>query len=380
MIENSNDMQASAAFPELRHAYEHRLDAARVAHQRGQKVVGYVGNTVPVELIMAAGCMPVRIAPVAGDASAADQYIESFSDLDMRRIFALYCNETYDFLDLLVIPRSSESQHKLFLSLREAQRTGIVTNGPKLYLYDILHTQRPSSHTYGLARTRELQQALAALGGVDNGDASLRVAIEQSNVTRRHLQTLQQRRLDAAVGGHASTIASGTTRFMATQEANRALSTCLSYEHKSVHSGPRLLVKGCPLDHTALHALVERAGGVIVMEDDEWGSRAAAPLIATDGDPLTAVFEHYYRDVPCTRVHPSSTIGAWFAQALSNEAVDGVLFYLPKPDDIYGWSFPAERDAVNASGKPWLLIRQDAREQGDLSSRLKAFVAAITPK
>lgn len=380
MMEKSTGMRESAAFAELRHAYTHRLDAARVAHQRRQRVVGYIGNTVPVELIMAADCMPVRIAPIAGDASEADQYIENFSDLDMRRIFALYCNGTYDFLDMLVIPRSSESQHKLFLSLREAQRTGIVAVGPTLYLYDILHTQRPSSHAYGLARTRALRQALAVLGGVDPDDASLRDAIEKSNVTRRHLQTLQQRRLANSVGGHAAMIASCATRFMTVQDTNRALSAWLGSDHKSRYSGARLLVKGCPLDHAELHALVERAGGVVVMEDEEWGSRAAAPLIASEGDPLTAVFEHYYREVPCTRQHPASAVGAWFADALTNEVVDGVLFYLPKPDDIYGWSFPAERDAVNAAGKPWLLIRQDAREHGDLQSQINAFFATITAK
>ncbi|MBI5256826.1 MAG: 2-hydroxyacyl-CoA dehydratase [Burkholderiales bacterium] len=363
------------SFAPLQAAYTQRQAAAHAAKARGRRVVGYMGNTVPVELILAAGCVPVRIAPAFGDPTAADDAIERFSDSDMRLAFAQYCAGEFDALDLLVIPRSTETQHKLYLALREAWRTGIVTRGPALHLYDILHTQRESSRAYGLARTGELWQRLCSITGAAADDTALREAIGLTNHTRTLLQHLQQQRRAGSVCGSQALVAIGATRFLPPQEANAALQQWLAAHDAAPCSGPRLLVKGCPLDHECLHLLVEAAGACVLAEDDEWGSRAAAPLIATDRPPLEAIFERHWRDVPCVRQHPDTAARAWFTQALADPLLDGVLFYLPPPDDIHGWDFPAQRAQVEAVGLPWLLIREDARTPVHLSAQLQAFIA-----
>ena len=362
----------------LLHAYTDRLGAARAAATQGRKVVGYVGNTVPVELSAAADCVPVRIAPAEGDPSAADALIESFADTDMRLIFSQYCAGAYDMLDLLVIPRSTESQHKLYLALREAWRIGLVTRGPALRLYDILHTQRETSRAYGLARTAELWRQLCAIGGTKADDeVALRDAIALANHTRTLLHALQQRRHGAMVCGSQALVATGATRFLPPQQAQAALQAWLAAAETTPAQGPRLLVQGCPLDHIGLHRLVEQAGACVVAEDDEWGARAEETPIATDREPLQAIFEHYWRDVPCVRLHPDIAGRAWFEQALSDPTLDGVLFYLPPPDDIHGWAFPAQRAQVEAAGLPWLLVREDARQPVALAPQLQAFIATL---
>jgi benzoyl-CoA reductase/2-hydroxyglutaryl-CoA dehydratase subunit BcrC/BadD/HgdB len=362
----------------LLHAYTDRLGAARAAATQGRKVVGYVGNTVPVELIAAAGCVPVRIAPAEGDPSAADALIESFADTDMRLIFSQYCAGAYDMLDLLVIPRSTESQHKLYLALREAWRIGLVTRGPALRLYDILHTQRETSRAYGLARTAELWRQLCAIGGTKADDeVALRDAIALANHTRTLLHALQQRRHGGMVCGSQALMATGATRFLPPQQAQAALQAWLAAAETTPAQGARLLVQGCPLDHIGLHRLVEQAGACVVAEDDEWGARAEETPIATDREPLQAIFEHYWRDVPCVRLHPDIAGRAWFEQALSDPTLDGVLFYLPPPDDIHGWAFPTQRAQVEAAGLPWLLVREDARQPVALAPQLQAFIATL---
>jgi benzoyl-CoA reductase/2-hydroxyglutaryl-CoA dehydratase subunit BcrC/BadD/HgdB len=362
----------------LLQAYTDRLGAARAAATQGRKVVGYVGNTVPVELIAAAGCVPVRIAPTEGDPSAADTVIESFADTDMRLIFSQYCAGAYDMLDLLVIPRSTESQHKLYLALREAWRIGLVNRGPALRLHDILHTQRETSRAYGLARTAELWQQLCTIGGTRADDeTALRDAIALTNRTRTLLHTLQQRRHAGMVRGSRALVATGATRFLPPQRAQAALQAWLAAAEATPAQGPRLLIQGCPLDHASLHRLVEQAGACVVAEDDEWGARAAGTPIATDREPLQAIFEHYWRDVPCVRLHPDIAGRVWFEQALADPTLDGVLFYLPPPDDIHGWAFPAQRAQVEDAGLPWLLVREDARRPVALAAQLQAFIATL---
>ena len=356
------------SFNKLELAYRDRLALVR---RQARPVVGYVGNTVPVELIVAAGCMPVRIAPIDGDTALADPYVESISDPDVRRIFNLFCTGALDALDLLIVPRSTESQHKLYLSLREAVRTGVTTRGPRLWLYDILHTQRDSSHDYGRVRTQALRDALAEIGSACD-DEALREAIRQSNAVRTRLGQLHEQRWTQPVSGRQAHVSTGALRFMSPEDGAAALQD-LTLD--KIAQGPRLLVRGVPLDHDGLHSLVEELGATLVAEDDDWGARAAEPLIDEALPPLQAVFEHCWRDVPCVRIHPADD--SWFNAALRRPGLDGVLFYLPKPDDVHGWSYPADKALTAQLGLPSLLIRQDARDAAALRPALQTFIASL---
>lgn len=370
------------AFRQLQAAYLDRHAAARLARQQGRPVVGYVGNTVPVELIIAAGCYPLRLAPVSGGTAVADRYIETFTDLDTRLIVEQFMSGELDFLSLIVIPRSTEPYHKLYLSLRELKRVGATQRGPDIALYEILHTQQASSRDYGLARTRELMQRLSALGTMAVDNRALLEAVVATNRSRRLLGELQQARrcADASPSGYEAHVAAVAASFLEPRTYNRMLAEWLGEAGWDSNTGPRLLVQGCPLDHADLHQLVDRAGGKVVAEDGDWGARQASPLIAEDGDLLAAIFEHYYAGVPCPRLFPQALANAWFQETLRAGGIEGVIFYLPIPDDIYGWDFPKQRADVEAAGLSWTLIRADVRDAAErpaVASQLTAFLAPL---
>ncbi len=365
--------------------YRDRLREARSAQRSGKVIVGYVGNTVPIELIIAAGCFPLRVAPIAGTTANADRYVESFTDVDARLIVELYIAGELDFLSRLVVPRSTEAYHKLYLSLRELKRVGVAQAGPEVILYEILHTQRTASREYGLARTRELAKRLSVVGGSPVCDDSLAPAIAASNQTRRLLARLQQsrRRADQPVSGYQAHIVTGAGNFLGRHHYNQLLADWLDSPQIGTAPGPRLLVKGCPLDHAYLHELVEMAGGQVVAEDDDWGARAAEPLLRTEGSPLAAVFDHYYSEVPCPRTFPASLGEQWFMKTLQAGFIDGVVFYLPIPDDVLGWDFPRQRAAAEAAGLTWRLVRSDVRypeNRPAVAAMLGKYVGSLQPE
>lgn len=367
-------MTPQAAFDLLHAAYRTR---GTVPPTAAGPVVGCIGNTVPVELLRACGAFALRVAPVEGDTAAADRHLEAFSDPDVRLIFAGFLSGAYDRLALLVLPRSSESWHKLYLAMREAVRTGLKTDGPPLWLHDVLHTQRESSRRYGLARLRDLSARASALTGVAATAERLRAAIADSNATRLLLQRLQPWRLQGRVRGHTAQVLAGAPQFLAPADAQAALQAWLDQPLPAAEPRPRLFVQGVALDHAELHAAVDAAGGCIVEEDDDWGSRAATPLIDETADPFDAVFDHYWRDVPCLRIHPPPAGAPAFADAFTQGRIDGLLFHLPRPDDLHGWRFAAQRDLADRLGLPWLLLRDDARDTSArpaLPQALGAFV------
>ena len=82
-------------------------------------VAGVTSNTVPWELLRAAGYFPLMLNPVPlnpppGPAPFADRFMEDgvFSSR-IRGIFDGIASGAWPFLKLVVIPRTSEQEHKL---------------------------------------------------------------------------------------------------------------------------------------------------------------------------------------------------------------------------------------------------------------------------
>ena len=113
--------------------------AARAFKAAGGKVIGYVGPTVPAELIAAAGAFPLRLAGEAGATPLADRYMEELFDPVVRAVFETALAGRYDFLDAIVLARTSDSAQRLYYYLCEVRRLG-EAQVPEPLLYDLLHT------------------------------------------------------------------------------------------------------------------------------------------------------------------------------------------------------------------------------------------------
>ncbi len=364
------------------HAYADRLSLARNSKAQGKKVVGFVGNTVPVELILAAGMVPCRLSPIDGDLSDSDAYVETFADSDVRRIFQLYITGKLDVFELLIIPRSSESHHKLYLMLREANRVGLGRNVPQLFLYEILHTQRETSRLYGIQRTVELWKKLLEINThVIDEVSSINHAIRLKNQQRYELNQLHEMRWRKKVTGVDALKVSIAAQFMPVSESIHMLKELINSISFGHSSSLNLLVRGVPNDQTVLHEQLAHFGVNVLAEDDDWGARSGLSEISeTSSNPIEKVFEHYWRDVPCGRKFP--TDDTWFLQKIELPEVDGVVFYLPEPEDVYGWSYPADLRVCRNHKKVTILIRtscespqamlEEIKNQLELSSTLRA--------
>jgi benzoyl-CoA reductase/2-hydroxyglutaryl-CoA dehydratase subunit BcrC/BadD/HgdB len=93
---------------------------------------------------------------------------------------------------------------------------------------------------------------------------------------------------------------------------------------------------------------------------------------------VKAVFEKYYLHAPSPRVSPTADADRWFQNAVRRRA-DGIVFYLPPDDDVYGWDYPRQRDFLRERSIPSLLIREDASRglSGDTTTRIQEFVKTI---
>ena len=93
---------------------------------------------------------------------------------------------------------------------------------------------------------------------------------------------------------------------------------------------------------------------------------------------MRAVFENCYLHAPSPRVSPFADADLWFSKAVK-QGIDGVVFYLPPEDDVYGWDYPRQRDFLAARRIPSLLIREDAARglSGETAASIRDFVKSI---
>jgi len=375
----------SNAYAKLLWHYQNRSAEALAQHKAGVPAVGFTSNTVPWELIRAAGCFPVLIGPELGvldkPTPFADSLMEPVFDSRIRTIFNDILSGAWSFLRLLIIPRTSEPEHKLYLYLREVARRSLSDKQPPVYLYNLLHRRSPISRKYGIDRTEELMERLRQIGPINA--KSLSRAIQESNRARlafRRLQNLRRGNAPRISGSEAYAIA-GALYFMDRVEYTKLVDeVCREYKAAKPLRRPRLLIKGMPLHHVRLHQALEAQDAVVVAEDDWWGSRAADATIAPargSASVVKAIFENYYLHAPSPRVSPAAAADRWFQNAV--RGVDGVVFYLPPDDDVYGWDYPRQRDFLHKRDIPSLLIREDASRglSDDTTARVQEFLKTI---
>ena len=354
------------------------LEHARAQHAAGARVIGAAAHATPWELLRAAGFAPIVLRPTRRGGRFCGEYLEPgiFSPR-IRALFESVLAGDLAFLSALVFARTSEQDYKAYLYLREVAREGHSDGFPPLWFYDLLHSPSAHAFEYGLARTHALIAQLESVTGHAMRPDDLQAAIAESNAARaavRRLLSLRQK-TPRVTGTEALPLVGAFFLMDRPTYAALAARAADDIEQRAPLPGPRLMLAGAWLDHEELHALLESHGAVVVAEEGGWGTRGAGHDIVPDADPVTAIFEKYYRDGPSVRQFPPAD-RAWIS-ATDPADIDGVVFYLPPDDSVAGWDVPAERQRLDRLGIPSLVIRDDLNDpqMGDRwHERIAAFV------
>ena len=324
-------------------------------------IAGITSNTVPWEILRAAGYTPVVLEDEAGPTPQADRWMEDVFDGRFRVIFDRLSAGAWNHLDLVVIPRTSEQEHKLYLYLREIARTQPASAIPELYLYNLLHTRTPESYDYGLGRTRQMMRDFNV------SEDELRDAIAESNRARGCVRDILRKRKEGRLEGSA---ALEWIRGFYSEDrgvfADHVLDRLKGMYEQVAANRSHILIKGAPMKDASLHRTVEEAGGYVVAEDDWRGSRAAGDTdVCLNKDPASAIFEKYFYDEVSPRVHPVEHRDAWFRREIESGHVDGVLFNIPLEDDVVGWDYPGQLAYLKSRSIASIVVRENGAPLAD---------------
>ena len=318
--------------------------AARDSAASGERVVGYVGNDVPVALILAADAMPVRLrggAPV--EDSGVDRFIESSFAPELRNIAHQWLQGALDHLQAVVFARGDDSGQRLYYYLCELQRRGLCA-GPRPLLYDVASLARDPSTEH----TRESTQLLAEQLGAPL--AALPTALERVSRRENLLRTVQSRRLlPAPLPGSAA----WTFEYVAACDWRESFDDAARRWLDSIPLLPvpkRVLLAGDPPPDEQLHTAIEAAGASVVLELTE--SAVASPC--SRHDPLGAIADEFQRrESPALSMRRNAR---WLADRALDHRADAVLVWLGEHNEALPWEIARQMQALRAAEIPALLL------------------------
>lgn len=369
-------LTANDSVAQLAYFYQNPMSEALAAYATGIPLVGITSNTVPWELIAAAGMYPLVLRSARSPTPFADQFMEpEVFQPRIRSIFEQIVSARWP-LTAVIIPRTSEQEYKLFLYLREIARQHPERELPAVLLYDLPHSRSAESRAYGLGVTFALREELETIRGKSIALDDISKAIAESNSARSALRSLIALRCDLPrISGSLTLSLIGPFWTIPRKKYGElAKDAVANLRLVPISSAPRILVKGVSIDTLTLHNLLESFGATVVAEDDWWGERSAGNDISVAGDPVVACFEKYYGDSPSPRTFPASIADSWFEDR-SRHGIEGVVFFLPGDDYVFGWDYPRQKNFLDSHGIPNLLIRDDPRQMGTPeSSRIRNWV------
>ena len=338
--------------------------AARAAAAAGHRVVGYVGNDIPVELIIAGNSLPVRLRGVDAATPGADGFLESSFAPDVRSITQQWLAGALDHLHSVVFPRGDDSAQRLYYYLCELQRRGVCA-GPRPLLFDVAGLPRGASFEHTLESTRLLAAQLGA------GTDALAPAIERVRQREELLRAVQARRLlPAPLPGSAAsdcTFAAGCDWRSTFDDAARRW-----LEAAALLPMPRRVVlAGDPPPDNQLHIAIEATGASLVLELTE--SSAAGER--SSRDPLAAIATDFQRrESPALSMRSNAR---WLADRALDQRADAIVIWLGEHNEALPWEIARQMKSLRDAGIPALLLaRQPWRIPATTLAQVMHFVRA----
>ncbi|MFC1820736.1 2-hydroxyacyl-CoA dehydratase subunit D, partial [Thermodesulfobacteriota bacterium] len=282
------------AFETMRKHYQQRDLAAREWKEEGGEVVGYLCDSVPEELILAAGFFPLRLSGDPwGGTETADGYGDGTLSTQGREDFVasmvdMILTGRYDFLDFLIIPRTRDSIQGICSLLDIVKAADPALKLPESHFTDSLYPTSYSNQLYNRDRIIEMKEKLEEWSGKEINNDFLSRAIAIGNENKMLLKEVADLRTadPPRISGVEALQIIGSSMFMLKEEHNRLLSQYLEDTGKlPKRDGVRLFIEGSPLDNLQLYELIELSGATIVTEDNCWGNRYSDVPVDTSIEP-----------------------------------------------------------------------------------------------
>lgn len=392
-----NRPKAMQYFDEVAKFFGAREKEIREAKEEGRKVIGYTCMFAPVEFILAAGAIPVRVGCGVYDTVK----------LGNRIVPVEVCPVVRSTIGVGMIGLSP------FLELSDALITAFTCDG-MTKLGEILSDKKPvwslcpprlkdsvQSMQFWREELKTVKAKIEKLTGTKITAKKLKAAIEAMHKATRAFRRLQEirRNVPSVIMGRDAMLVNQTSMWDDIERwTEKTEALCRELEERISEKGwacppdtPRIMLAGSPAiwpDNWKLPNIVEEANpqGVIVADEFCYGDRFLFDPVGVDewtmDDMFNAVAERYL--LPSTCPYFTSEDGNedrvnWLIARIQERRVEGVIYHVFRGCMLYAMEYMRIKRALDKANVPVYYLDTDyTREDvGQIKTRVEAFLEML---
>ena len=373
-----------AILEKLKELSEQNLSRIDKAKENGRKVAGLYCLYSPVELVVAAGAIPVPLCGTRNEPiSAAEKILPRNLCPLIKSSFGFAATDTcpfFHFSDLLIGETTCDGKKKMY---------ELISRYRPIHLLQLPQNQdEETALPYWYDQIIKLKERIEEEFKVEITDERLSRAIEVMNRERMALKELMDlpKQKPSPLSGMDMLTIKFRLGFFADKEEGLALirkaireirDKALQGESAFTERTPRVLLTGTPvgLGSDKVVRLIEECGANVVCMENCSGYKKFF-TISENGNPLKAIAEQYLK-VPCSCMSPNAGRLDLLRHLIQEFQVDGVVDLTWQACHTYNIeSHIIQRFVEEEHGLPFLQIETDYSESDTerLRIRIEAFL------
>lgn len=391
--------EAMEYFDRLADFFGQREREIREYKEQGGKVIGFVCMFAPIELILAAGALPIRIDSGFYEPSKLGDRIVPIEVCPLvRSNIGLAMANLYPYLELcdaIIVPHTCDGKTKL---------GEILSDSFPIWTMDVPRVKdTEQAKKFWMDEVKQIKEKIEKLTGSSINRKKMRSAIKTTLKATEATRRLQELRK----GSH---IISGRDAMLVNQVSfyddiprwtEKTSQLCEELEKKAEEKlyvapedTPRILLTGAPMiwpDSWKIPTLIEESkpAGLIVADELCSSDRVFYDPVGVDegtkGDMLNAIAERYI--MPCTCPCFTSEDGNQdridrLQTLIEDFKVDGVIYHVIRGCHLYAIEYMRIKRLLDKENVPiYYLDTEYSREDiGQMKTRVEAFLEMLVTK
>jgi len=364
------------------------INSLLAAKEQGRKVVGKYCIYSPMEMVVAAGAIPIPLCSTKQDPIAVAEKVLPRNLCPLIKSSYGYAASGacpyFNLSDLLIAETTCDGKKKMYELLGEIK---------PLHLLQLPQKQDEEALQYWYGEIIKLKNRLEAELSVTITNQGLREAIRLMNEERRSLKDIQDiaKLKPSPISGIDLLMVLYNHGFSIDKKEAILMVDRLTSELKEMHSQgvspfkaktPRILLTGVPIgigSHKVVQ-IIEESGGNVVCFESCGGYKAVYDQVDEEKEPLLAIAEKYLR-TPCSCMSPNSARFELVEQLANEFNVDAIVDLTWQACHTYNIeSYNLKKYLQQKRSLPFLQIETDYSESDieQLKVRIEAFLEMIS--
>ena len=379
-------MSTEVLLNEFKECSEHPYRVISAYKQEGKKVIGVLPYFAPVELVVAAGMVPMGIwGSNKKTIALAKEYCATFYCTIAQLALEMLLDGTLDQLDGIITPTICDTLRPMSQNFRVAMEGKL----PCIFLAHPQHRKPAFGLQFTVDQYMHVKSELEKISGNTITDEALRDAIKvmnRSRKARREFVKLAGQHPEAISAVERSAVLRSAWFMEPAVHAQKLeeLNEELSKLPASNWKGRKVVTSGIICDNPKLLQIFDDNNIAIAADDVAQETRAFRVDASEEGDPMMALAQQFadqdYDVLLYDEYSNKNRRADYVVQMVKESGAQGLVLFMQQFCDPEEMEYPYLKKALDAAGVPHIKlgIDQQMRDFGQARTAIQAFADVLS--